>query len=614
MIEARRQVIRSAPRSVDSRLYENGRGEALLRAYASRVWTGNTRRATLGWLAIGLLSLDVSSGWSQSSSETFHFANDRVRVVKLVERKEILNYRVGPLAERRYRETFFDSAELTLFQRGMYYRVKESFDGKVHLDFNPGGSASDQAGPSSIHSIALPASKVIAVRDGRLDEITGLVKHFPLPADQGIKQIQLVAEYGRHSVALARTGKPEFIVSLLAGNLEGFSGRKLRREFWALEVEAVGRPSAAQVAEMQRVRDFLIDDLKFQREAKSLYAYGVDKAVRLLPDERRLEAVNVLGGSRGKAPDQFDEPDALAFTLDGRLIAADTENARFKIYRFDDASQSIQIVGREGTAAGEFGHGLVLKTRGLTVYHQVQGIAVDKRGLIYVIDQGNYRVQVFSPDGKVLPEKAIALKYCPAETPQCAGAIWRAVKGQYTSLQGLAVDQDGGVLVSDSGTSRLYRYLPNGELDGNFNVPQLHPLSKTPLLKEPESMALYQDKLFVASEGHGDIRILDRKSGAPIEPVNFGADVIAGDAEGLAVTGDYLFAVDVQNCRIAVFDLRNMPPKFVMGFVGDHESADGIAIDPTGRFVAVADQGNLRVVLFSLPEIMNHLATAMPRK
>ncbi len=566
------------------------------------------------WLALSLLSFDITLGWAQPSGEPLYFANDRVRVVKLIERKEILNYRVEFMGERRYRETFFDSAELMLFQRGMYYRVKESFDGKVQLDFGPGASASAAVGPMPMHSIALPATNLLAVRDGRLNDIAELVKNLPPPAAQGSKQIQLVADYGRHSVALARTGKPEFIVSLLAGNLEGFSGRKLRKEFWALEIEAVGGPSAAQLAEIQRIRDYLIDELKFQREAKSLYAYGVDKAVRLRPDERRLETVNSLGGSRGNAPDQFDEPDALAFTLDGRLIAADTENARFKIYRLDEASQSIQIVGREGTAAGDFGHGLVLKTRGLTVYHQVQGIAVDKSGLIYVIDQGNQRVQVFNPDGKVLPEKAIAMKYCPSETPRCAGAIWRALKGQYTSLQGLAVDQDGGVFVSDSGTSRLYRYLPNGELDGNFNVPELHPLSNKPLLKEPENMALYQDKLFVANEGTGDIRIFNRKSGASIEPGSFGADVFAGDAEGLAVMGDYLFAVDVQNSRIAVFDLRNTPPKFVMGFVGDHESADGIAIDPTGKFVAIADQGNLRIVLYSLPEILNHLAAATPKQ
>jgi sugar lactone lactonase YvrE len=573
---------------------------------SSLLSTATSQAAVL--MAFWLLLLNGALASAQQRREAYYFANDRVRTVKLVERKEILEYRVEPLAERRYRETFFDSDGLTLFQRSMYYRVKESFDGKVQLEFDGGLKP---AGPN--HSIPLPASKLLAVREGRLEEIADLTKNLSLPTGQDLRHIQLVAEYERHSVALTRTGRAEFIASLLVGKLEGYSGRKLRKEFWALEVEGVGGPNASESSEGKRIRDFLIDELKFQTKAKSLYAYGVEKAVLLRPNERLLEPVNFLGGSRGKAPDQFDEPDAVAFTLDGRLIAADTENARFKIYRFDGNSQSLQIVGREGTAAGEFGHGLVLKTRGLTVYHQIQGIAVDKNGLIFAIDQGNQRIQVFEPDGRVLPDKAIPLQYCPAETPRCEGAIGRALKGQYTSLQGLAIDQDGAVFVSDSGTSRIYRYLANGKLDTNFTIPALHPRTQQPLLKEPESMALYHDKLFIASEGTGDIRIFDRKSGAPIEPVSFGADVFAGDAEGIAVLNDYLFAVDVQNSRIAVFDLRQTPPKFLMGFVGDFESADGIAVDPKGKYVAVADQGNLRIVVFSLPEIMKHLASANAR-
>ena len=128
-------------------------------------------------------------------------------------------------------------------------------------------------------------------------------------------------------------------------------------------------------------------------------------------------------------------------------------------------------------------------------------------------------------------------------------------------------------------------------------------------------MAFYQDKLFVASEGTGDIKIFDRRSGTPVGPAEgFGADIFASDVEGLAVFRDYLFAMDVNNSRIAVFDLTSTPPKFILGFVGQHDSADGIAIDPTGKFVAVADQGGLRIVLYSLPEILDHLATAQPKQ
>lgn len=580
----------------------------------STALTRSKLRKASAWSVLALVWSYGAVAWPQQHAELLYFANDRVRTVKLVERDEILEYRVEVMPERRYRETFFDSANLQFYRGGMFLRLKESFDGNVQLEFAPGRGASDRVGRGLLRAVGVPASRLPAAREGRIDASGGSLKSLQLPQGDDFKRVQLAVEYGRHSVALTRSGKPEFIVSLLTGSFEGFSGRKLRKEFWALQIETAGPATAAQLGELARIRDYLIADLKFQKQAKSLYAYGVEKVVLLRPEERRLEAVNLLGGSRGKAPDQFDEPDALAFTLDGRLIAGDTENARFKIYRFEESSQSIQIVGREGTAAGEFGHGLVFKSRGLTVYHQVQGIAVDKNGLIFVIDQGNQRIQVFTPQGEVLAKKAIPLIYCPSETPRCAGAIWRPLKGQYTSLQGLAIDQDGAVFVSDSGTSRVYRYLPSGEFDGNFRIPETDPVTQKPLLKEPESMAVYQDKLFVANEGTGDIKIFNRKSGAPVEPVSFGADVFAGDAEGIGVVGDYLFAVDVQNSRIAVFDLRAAPPKFLMGFVGDFESGDGIAIDPTGKYVAVADQGNLRIVLFSLPEIMNQLAALKPQR
>ena len=71
---------------------------------------------------------------------------------------------------------------------------------------------------------------------------------------------------------------------------------------------------------------------------KVIYAQGVEKAVLLRSDERRIQAASVVGGMRGNFPEQFNEPDSLAFTLDGKLLAGDTDNARFKIYRLDDKS------------------------------------------------------------------------------------------------------------------------------------------------------------------------------------------------------------------------------------------------------------------------------------
>jgi DNA-binding beta-propeller fold protein YncE len=460
-----------------------------------------------------------------------------------------------------------------------------------------------------MQSAALPVTAVWAAREGRVDDPL-FRKGISLPAERNLTQLQAIAEYSRHSVALERLGKHELVVSLLAGSFTGFAGKKVHTTFLALEVESAVPRMPAVSREIKRISDFLVAELKLSSHPKSLYAEAVEKAVLLRPNERRLQPVRILGGAKGNGFDQFDAPDAVAFTLDGRLVAGDTDNARFKIYHLDEQSQTVQIVGREGSAPGEFSHSLAATIGKFKIYNQVQGITVDKRGLIYVIDQGNRRIQVFDSSGKVSPEKVIMLKHCPMEAPRCLDGLWRPTrKYDYTSIQGIAADGDGGIFVSDRGMSRVYRLLPGGELDPSFVVPEFNPVTGKRILNDPESMVVYQDKLFVANEGRSEIAVLDRKTGRITGPVvAFGEDVFAGKVEGLAVVRDYLLAVDVQNTRIAVFDLRNEKPKFLLAFVGDFVSADGIAVDPLGRYVAIADQGNLRVILYSLPEIVEHLA------
>jgi sugar lactone lactonase YvrE len=562
-----------------------------------------------GWISLAILLLDLSVGWTQETASALYFASEEIRLARLIERKEILNYQVVLLGERRYRETYFDTADLLLYHQRMFYRVNESFDGHARIEFYGGGAAKDRPSPGSIHSVALPASTVLAVREGRLNDPV-LYKGLPLPGGRDFKNIQLAAEYTRHSVALERLGKREVFVSLLAGSFVGFSGKKVHVGFLALEVQAAAsQPTPAQLREIERITKFLIAELKLKSDAKSLYTQGIEKAVLLRSDERRMQPARIIGGARGNGIDQFDAPDAVAFTLDGRLVAGDTDNARFKIYALEDQSQTVQIIGREGSGAGEFSHSLAATIGSFKVYNQVQGIAVDNGGLIYVIDQGNQRIQVFDAGGKALPEKAILLSHCAKEFPRCSEGLWRPTKkNEYTSVQGLAVDAEGGIFVSDRGTSRVYRFLPGGKLDPSFKLQELDFATGKPTLNDPESIAVYQDKLFVASEGSGEIKIFDRKTGKLSgSAASFGGDVFGGKVEGLAVVRDYLFAVDVQNTRITVFDLRDEKPKFLLGFVGDFQSADGIAIDPTGRYVAIADQGNLRIVLYSLAEMLKHL-------
>ncbi|HWP57036.1 MAG TPA: NHL repeat-containing protein [Candidatus Acidoferrales bacterium] len=561
--------------------------------------------------AAALLLARPAAVAAQQSASVVYFANDEIRLAKLLERTHILEYRVVLAGERRLRETYLDAEDLALYRRGMFYRVRESFAGPARLELYQPASATDRPGLAPLRSVALAADRTASAREGKIEDQNVLKPFAPALGGREVKSVQLVAEYASHGVSLERNGKREFTVSLLVGSFEGFSGRRLKKLFWAVEVEAVAKRLApAHAREVKRIVESLIPELKLNPRPKSMYAQGIERAVLLRENERLIRPVRLVGGSRGSGIEQFNLPDAVGFTLDGKLVAGDTDNARFKIYSFDETGQTVRVVGREGSAPGEFDHSVAASLGSYKIYHQVQGIAVDRDGVVYVIDQGNRRVQAFDAEGKVLPDKTIQLSYCAKETPRCADGLWQpSRKGEYTSPQGLATDHEGAVFLSDKGMSRIYRFV-SGRLDPNFNLPELDSTTGKPILQEPESLAVHRDRLFVANEGAGDIKIFDRRTGKPAGGASgFGGGVFAGDVEGLAVVNDYLFAVDVQNSRIAVFDLRHETPAFLAGLVGDFESADGIAVDPTGKYVAVADQGNARVLLFSLREILNHLAS-----
>ena len=552
---------------------------------------------------------------SRQSAKALYFSPDEPRLEKILGRKDLLGYRVALSEERRYRETFFDTPALQLYQRGMFYRVRESFDGQAQIDlYTPGQAMRPAAG--LIQSVTLSPGDISLARQGKVTEARLSRKLREVSGGPDVNVVHLVAEYAAHGIILERGGRRDYAVHLLVGTFEGLTGRSFRKPFWAVEISALAvSPTEKQARELDRMGKQLAAELELDPQPRTLYTEGIGKAVLVRSDERLLSPLRIIGGTRGKSIEQFDMPDAVAFTLDGKLVAGDTDNARIKIYKLDERAQTVRIVGREGSRPGEFDHSVATTVGGRPIHNQVQGITVDRNGLVYVIDQGNRRIQVFDAEGNALPDRIVTLHYCGKENPRCADGLARpSNKGEYTSVQGLAGDHDGALFLSDKGMSRIYRFLPDGKIDPGFKLQEVDLATGKPILKEPESMAVYQDRLFVANEGTGEIKIFHRRSGKLIgAPQGFGAEVFGGDVEGLAVHGDYLFAVDVQKSRIAVFDLKSERPTFLSAFVGEFESADGIAIDPTGRFVAIADQGNLRIVLYSLPEILETLKTLKPK-
>jgi len=86
----------------------------------------------------------------------------------------------------------------------------------------------------------------------------------------------------------------------------------------------------------------------------------------------------------GLAGDNFNRPADVAWDADGNIYVADGEG-NSRVAKFDKNGRYLKSWGSRGTAPGQF--------------NIVHTIAVDAKGLVYVGDRGNNRIQVFDGEG-----------------------------------------------------------------------------------------------------------------------------------------------------------------------------------------------------------------------
>ena len=93
-------------------------------------------------------------------------------------------------------------------------------------------------------------------------------------------------------------------------------------------------------------------------------------------------------GRHGTNTGEMAMPRAAAADTLGHIFVSEYGLAE-RVQSFSaDGKQLLGVIGREGTAAGEF--------------NRVEGLGLDAAGRLYVADSCNHRVQVFSPEGKCL--------------------------------------------------------------------------------------------------------------------------------------------------------------------------------------------------------------------
>ena len=271
-------------------------------------------------------------------------------------------------------------------------------------------------------------------------------------------------------------------------------------------------------------------------------------------------------GSRGSNDGQFVYPEGLVMDGSGTLFVVDQGNNR--IQGFDRNGTFMQKWGTSGSGEGEF--------------DVPRDIGADGEGNFYVTDTWNARIQQFDSTGSFVSE----------------WGSYGSGDGQFTYLYGVAVDTAGDVYVTDADQIQKFsrdgtfitKWGTSGTGDGQFN----------------SAMGIAADSggnVYVVDWGNNRVQKFDSngtfitKWGAP----GSGDGAFSGP-KGIAVDdANNVYVADAKNHRIQIFATNGTYLAQIGAFGSDegqfNEPFD-VQVDSTGN-VYVSDARNHRIQVFS---------------
>jgi serine/threonine protein kinase/sugar lactone lactonase YvrE len=251
---------------------------------------------------------------------------------------------------------------------------------------------------------------------------------------------------------------------------------------------------------------------------------GIDSHDRVYVTDWGNERVQRLAATPTQDPSQgpaqwgpFTDLQGVATDGQGNIFL--TESADCRVRKLSPAGDTLGQLGSCGAGRGEF--------------QDPQGIAVDADGNVYVADRLNYRIVKLSPSLEVVN----------------AFGAHGSGDGQFDQPNGVALDAQGNVFVADRNNNRIVKLSPAGQFLatwGNQNNPALH-------LSYPQAVAVdAQGNIYVADWGSSRVLKLSSNGELLAELGTPGTGVGHFYApEGLAIDSQgHLYVADTGNNRV----------------------------------------------------------------
>ena len=388
-------------------------------------------------------------------------------------------------------------------------------------------------------------------------------------------------------------------------------------------------PALAKIVKANKTEISLVDGIAVDKNGNIYIAmrdHNIISRVDTLGNMTRFAGTGESGfsGDKGKATEaQLKIPAGLTFDKKGNLYIADRNNHRI---RKVDTRGIITTVAGNGTAGFSGDGGKATQAQ----LNLPSGVAVDDKGNIYISDRSNNRVRVVDNKGTITT-------FAGNGGDRYSGDSGPATKAQLSKPFGLALDKKGNLYIADRENNRVRKVNPQGIIttvagDGGFFFMGDNGPSYRASIAGPTGIVVDKNGiLYIADRNNNRIRSVDTQgmirtvAGTGQQDYN-GESEIARDTNlylpfGVALDQDgKILIIDRSHYRIRRIDPRRGSIETVAGngvkmFAGDGGPATGaklsfphgIAVDKKGN-VIFSDKGHYRIRRVSPDGIIQTIA------